>query len=465
MAKKTYFLLVFGILLLFVIAEKFFIADEQRNDPNAADLVKAVRNSEMWIHDFNSLYILAEPKWTKTPEALAKIRLNIIEQYDVNDPNEKQFPDLRAEFKTSLEYAVDRKHVRFATDDPGYWKQLKIWDGNELQIHEKYYNQSQEFYGLDNKIDEWIFHELFSSNFGWPRSQPHSFWWDSKNVDELMDYYGPPEKFKFIGKQVFREIPCYVLEYDSAPNLTFRWFVSQSNHLLHGIQTRRGSFISIEHWMLNYKEVVPNGWFPMNTGWSFYEKGLLGLSSLESTCNIDVNEFRINEPLDDELFSMTFQEGVEVQDRRSGQLVSYIYKAPLVGTPVSSIIEGINLDFEKAQIQANMTLFCFFDKEQRPSRNCIQELNKKGKELKEKYVQVVLIHASKIEQKVLDDWLKENKISFSTGMIKENEEKTRFNWGVRALPWLILTDKEHIVKAEGFSIDQLDEKLEGINSK
>ena len=35
-----------------------------------------------------------------------------------------------------------------------------------------------------------------------------------------------------------------------------------------------------------------------------------------------------------------------------------------------------------------------------------------------------------------------------------------FSWGVRAQPWLILTDKEHVVRAEGFSVDELDDKIE-----
>jgi len=33
---------------------------------------------------------------------------------------------------------------------------------------------------------------------------------------------------------------------------------------------------------------------------------------------------------------------------------------------------------------------------------------------------------------------------------------------VKSLPWLILTDKEHIVIAEGFGLDELDEKIKEI---
>ena len=50
-------------------------------------------------------------------------------------------------------------------------------------------------------------------------------------------------------------------------------------------------------------------------------------------------------------------------------------------------------------------------------------------------------------------------------MIQNDVEKTRFTSGVKALPWLILTDKEHSVQAEGFSINELDGKIETITEK
>ncbi|HUW18688.1 MAG TPA: hypothetical protein VMW16_05245 [Sedimentisphaerales bacterium] len=50
-------------------------------------------------------------------------------------------------------------------------------------------------------------------------------------------------------------------------------------------------------------------------------------------------------------------------------------------------------------------------------------------------------------------------------MIQADEEKTRFAWGVKSLPWLILTDREHIVRFEGFSLEELDERLEQLAPK
>jgi hypothetical protein len=59
----------------------------------------------------------------------------------------------------------------------------------------------------------------------------------------------------------------------------------------------------------------------------------------------------------------------------------------------------------------------------------------------------------------MNEWKKENEISLFIGMIQDNNEKTQADWGVQSLPWLILTDKEHIVTDEGFGISQLNEKM------
>ena len=45
---------------------------------------------------------------------------------------------------------------------------------------------------------------------------------------------------------------------------------------------------------------------------------------------------------------------------------------------------------------------------------------------------------------------------FPAGMVAGDDEKTRFAWGVKSLPWLILTDREHIVSSDGFTLAELD---------
>jgi hypothetical protein len=107
-----------------------------------------------------------------------------------------------------------------------------------------------------------------------------------------------------------------------------------------------------------------------------------------------------------------------------------------------------------------IVLVCFFDYEQRPSRNCIIQLSKSAQELQTKDIVIFAVQASKVEKVKLDEWIKESNISLPVGMIVSDEEKTRINWGIKSLPWLILTDENHIVTAEGFSINEVGEKLQ-----
>ena len=177
----------------------------------------------------------------------------------------------------------------------------------------------------------------------------------------------------------------------------------------------------------------------------------------------------VNVPFEEDEFTvkkMGVKEGEMIQDHLAEKIYRYDgtfqeplrSPQPLAGKKMPYLVEdGINLS--NADANDKTILLCFFEMEQRPSRNSMTELSKKAQELKSKDIEVIAIHASKIEQEKLDEWVKENGINFPVGMIVKDEEQTRFNWGVKALPWLILTDKEHIVKAEGFSVEELDEKI------
>jgi hypothetical protein len=76
---------------------------------------------------------------------------------------------------------------------------------------------------------------------------------------------------------------------------------------------------------------------------------------------------------------------------------------------------------------------------------------------------VVVLQAGAMEGEALEAWKKENAIPFPVGVFKGNREKTRAAWGAAALPWLILSDADHKVTAEGFAIGELDEKLNPTN--
>ncbi len=138
----------------------------------------------------------------------------------------------------------------------------------------------------------------------------------------------------------------------------------------------------------------------------------------------------------------------------------YVPKQPpsLMGSPFPKLNE-LGVDLSEADTDGKIMLVCFWDMEQRPSRNCIMRLAKQAQQLKQKGVTVVAVQASKIDENTLNDWVKNYNIPFPVGMVQGDEEKARFNWGVRSLPWLILTDRKHVVTAEGFGVNELNERI------
>jgi hypothetical protein len=106
-------------------------------------------------------------------------------------------------------------------------------------------------------------------------------------------------------------------------------------------------------------------------------------------------------------------------------------------------------------------LLLFFDKNQRPSRETMLKLATHRSMLSRNNVVVVLLHTNGIDQSDLNMWLAQQKIPFKAQVLDGGfSEKYKYIWGVRSLPWLILTDGKQIVRAEGFSMNEIDEKLQ-----
>jgi hypothetical protein len=61
----------------------------------------------------------------------------------------------------------------------------------------------------------------------------------------------------------------------------------------------------------------------------------------------------------------------------------------------------------------------------------------------------------------LQTWAKDNTIPFPVGMIQGDKDEARFVWSVKSLPWLVLSDRGHMVTAEGFAPDELNRRLDG----
>ncbi len=157
--------------------------------------------------------------------------------------------------------------------------------------------------------------------------------------------------------------------------------------------------------------------------------------------------------------------GVQIVISQRSTSTRYQPKRPpsLVGRPLPEL-KDVKVEIPSSDTEGKVILVCFWDMEQRPSRYCVNQLAKQAEQLKQKGIIVVAVQASKINENTLNDWVKKYKIPFAVGMVQGDVEKSRFAWGVRSLPWLILTDRKHIIRSGGFGINDLNEKIGGIEN-
>jgi|GEM_PF-2364685 len=112
-----------------------------------------------------------------------------------------------------------------------------------------------------------------------------------------------------------------------------------------------------------------------------------------------------------------------------------------------------------ARTKDKRLLICFFDINQRASRNNLLELNRRFDSLAARNILVLAVQASDVQAEILDKWLKDNSIAFPVGSIAAPADRIRFEWGVKGLPWLILTDSRHVVTAEGVALADLETEV------
>jgi len=105
-------------------------------------------------------------------------------------------------------------------------------------------------------------------------------------------------------------------------------------------------------------------------------------------------------------------------------------------------------------------LICFMDLDQRPSRHCAKVLAQNEEELKAKGIQVILISSAEGTPEKYMDWIKQNSISYPVCLMHGGlSPKTRFEWRIRSLPCMILTDEKRVIQAHGLSLSELVDRL------
>jgi hypothetical protein len=298
------------------------------NGTTVASAVNRVRESENWVHKVDSFYLKIDGSW-----------------FDSTGKTKKS--------SDILEFAFDKNRVRVLCDDP-LWYQLNIWTGNQFIGHEKMPTYNKEFYLL-HYTPQNRFKQFVARDIPWFTSQPHSFWFDLKDVNSFMAIYGLAEDFSFTGKTQYRGIDCYSLSLP-AGKLDSVWFVGVNDGILYGSKRYKDGKLWIERWMLDYKEVAPNCWLPFTMGYETYHNDSNETSSLPYRRDLKVVQCTVNQPLSEELFKIQFKDGVKVHDHRYGHLMTYPYKADRTEQEWMELIvssaSNANAGFEKQQQEA-----------------------------------------------------------------------------------------------------------------
>ena len=133
--------------------------------------------------------------------------------------------------------------------------------------------------------------------------------------------------------------------------------------------------------------------------------------------------------------------------------------APSLVGRVLPALEDLGIDVRPDEIEGRKVLVCFFDMNQRPARHCVAELNERAQTFREKGIRILAIQVGAIDAEAFAEWMKTLDIRFPISVIEADMEDARHVWAVRSLPWLVLTDANHMVQAEGIDPDALDEEI------
>jgi len=201
---------------------------------------------------------------------------------------------------------------------------------------------------------------------------------------------------------------------------------------------------------------------------------------------VDVNSIRMNQGIESEKFIVKPPPGCDVWDEIEDKHytvengggthlefeVSYsklkrftpqeFMKVIYPDTLIDCSLQDLNqfkIFLDSDQLRGKPLLFCIWDMQQRSSRAFIKELAGRSKSLQRQGLAIVGIQASNLNESVLKEWITINDIPFQIIISETNEQHTQLSCAAKSLPWLILTDRKHVVIAEGFSVSEIGDKI------
>jgi thiol-disulfide isomerase/thioredoxin len=347
--------------------------------PDAAALVRQVREREAWIERLDSIRIRAVQDWVRTPKGIEHGR----RQFERKNQGGrwKDDPDLRTRVKCVVELAYDRARIRLRVKDEGYSDDLRVWDGKRFFLQNRYADwpglrPDQDGTLISRDAKNWLAW-LIWTNFACFRGGPHVFWWHGpEDRAEIERMAARPEDFAYEGTAEFHGVTCHVVSHwDSWTTL----FIEVDGGRLQGIRSgalttpklkrsilelvretgrqvadeadleRQSASITAEErakmgrlgagrmtrlidpihefrLSLN-KEVAPGCRLPLVQSVRFFEVGGDGLPFESQHEELKIVEVKVNAPLPESLFFVEIPEGERIVDQTAQPPLTYRHKA------------------------------------------------------------------------------------------------------------------------------------------
>ncbi|MDT8301301.1 MAG: carboxypeptidase regulatory-like domain-containing protein [Sedimentisphaerales bacterium] len=151
---------------------------------------------------------------------------------------------------------------------------------------------------------------------------------------------------------------------------------------------------------------------------------------------------------------------------------NYFPPSSLVGSQLPDL-RVLEMGFDYKHFKNKKNLVVFIDYTKRPSQIAVNSLKRRQLDLRRSNVEIICIQVAPVDEEDFVAWKKENRISFPVYILpgqqgwdsknnplvlKQNPEimnTLRREWGVRSIPWTILTDENQKIVATGLSINRI----------
>lgn len=285
--------------------------------------------------------------------------------------------------------------------------------------------------------------------------------------------------------------PCYVIEARIKEGEYKLWIDPEHGHNIVKIEIERDDIAGLERFSESVKctrfKKVDDVWLPMEGEtrryWDWpgdhYCEGTMSIKLEEIILNPDHNSlgsFVPDDIRDGARTTFPFPFGHQVTKGsplyvwskdpnfvvdEKGRVTRYDPNAsPIKVVKTLPDLNHFDLKLDSDWAKDKMVLLYFWEIGEPNSERLARSLVRRQETLAKKGMEVIFVEACGATRAKLKLWAEKNKVGFPIGSFRERDVKPlRQNWVIEKLPWLVLTDKDHVVIAEGFALGQLNDRI------